>query len=28
VVDGAGAARFLGTFKELVQSPAGWAPGA
>ena len=27
-VDGAGAARFLGTLKELVEAPAGWAPGA
>jgi len=28
VLDGAGAARFLGTFKQFVESPAGWAPGA
>lgn len=27
-VDGAGAARFLGTLKELVEAPGGWAPGA
>jgi pyruvate dehydrogenase E2 component (dihydrolipoamide acetyltransferase) len=27
-VDGAGAARFLGTLKDLLESPAGWAPGA
>lgn len=27
-VDGAGAARFLGTLKELIEAPAGWAPGA
>lgn len=27
-VDGAGAARFLGTFKGLVEAPADWAPGA
>jgi pyruvate dehydrogenase E2 component (dihydrolipoamide acetyltransferase) len=28
VVDGAGAAAFLGTFKGLVESPGDWAPGA
>jgi pyruvate dehydrogenase E2 component (dihydrolipoamide acetyltransferase) len=27
VVDGVGAARFLGTFKGLVEAPADWAPG-
>jgi pyruvate dehydrogenase E2 component (dihydrolipoamide acetyltransferase) len=27
-VDGAGAARFLGTLKDLVEAPGGWAPGA
>ena len=27
-VDGAGAARFLGTLKALLEAPAGWAPGA
>jgi pyruvate dehydrogenase E2 component (dihydrolipoamide acetyltransferase) len=27
-VDGAGAARLLGTLKELVEAPGGWAPGA
>jgi pyruvate dehydrogenase E2 component (dihydrolipoamide acetyltransferase) len=27
-VDGAGAARFLSTLKELVEAPGGWAPGA
>ncbi|HET7829571.1 MAG TPA: dihydrolipoamide acetyltransferase family protein [Candidatus Limnocylindrales bacterium] len=27
-VDGAGAARFLGTLKDLLEAPAGWAPGA
>ncbi|HSO29796.1 MAG TPA: dihydrolipoamide acetyltransferase family protein [Candidatus Sulfomarinibacteraceae bacterium] len=27
-VDGAGAARFLGTLKSLVEAPASWAPGA
>lgn len=27
-VDGAGAARFLGTLKTLVEAPAPWAPGA
>lgn len=27
-VDGAGAARFLGTLKTLVEAPASWAPGA
>jgi pyruvate dehydrogenase E2 component (dihydrolipoamide acetyltransferase) len=27
-VDGAGAARFLGTLKGLLEAPGGWAPGA
>jgi len=27
-VDGAGAARFLGTLKSLLEAPAAWAPGA
>ncbi len=27
-LDGAGAARFLGTLKTLLEAPAGWAPGA
>lgn len=27
-VDGAGAARFLGTLKALLETPAEWAPGA
>jgi pyruvate dehydrogenase E2 component (dihydrolipoamide acetyltransferase) len=27
-VDGAGAARFLGTLRDLLEAPAGWAPGA
>lgn len=27
-VDGAGAARFLGTLKGLLEAPASWAPGA
>jgi pyruvate dehydrogenase E2 component (dihydrolipoamide acetyltransferase) len=27
-VDGAGAARFLATLKDLLEAPAGWAPGA
>lgn len=27
-VDGAGAARLLGTLKTLVEAPASWAPGA
>lgn len=26
--DGAGAARFLGTLKDLIEAPAAWAPGA
>jgi pyruvate dehydrogenase E2 component (dihydrolipoamide acetyltransferase) len=27
-VDGAGVARFLGTFKALVEASGSWAPGA
>ena len=27
-VDGAGAARFLGTLKGFIEAPAAWAPGA
>ena len=27
-VDGAGAARYLGTLKALIEAPAAWAPGA
>jgi pyruvate dehydrogenase E2 component (dihydrolipoamide acetyltransferase) len=27
-VDGAGAARFLGTLKGMLEQPASWAPGA